>query len=215
MRKIKQFSRILLTVILLSSCSSSINRENVIINSEEVIDGDKIARFDPYSGFLIDFKIDFPHPAFKDEESHVELDFFKESYINEISRARTFGFMNEVELLRSNGLARGGSLDNAIVLDERKIINEEGLRFAGEFVRHKILDAIGDLYLLGKPIIGKFTAYKSGHELNNRLLRELAKEKNKWEIKSLDLDDLATADLANDYKKMTEKLNEFADVFED
>jgi len=180
-----------------------------------VTDGDKVAKFEPYPGFMIDFTIDFPHPAIKDEDSHVQIDFFKDSYIQEISRARTFGFMHEVEFLRANGLARGGSLDNAIVLDERKIINEDGLRFSGEFVRHKVLDAIGDLYLLGKPIIGKFTAYKSGHELNNRLLRQLVEEKNKWEIKTLDTNDVATAILAEEYSKMNTELNETAEILEE
>ena len=180
-----------------------------------VTDGDKVAKFEPYPGFMIDFTIDFPHPAIKDEDSHVQIDFFKDSYIQEISRARTFGFMHEVEFLRANGLARGGSLDNAIVLDERKIINEDGLRFSGEFVRHKVLDAIGDLYLLGKPIIGKFTAYKSGHELNNRLLRQIVEEKNKWEIKTLDTNDVATANLAEEYSKMNTELNETAEILEE
>jgi UDP-3-O-[3-hydroxymyristoyl] N-acetylglucosamine deacetylase len=180
----------------------------------EVNDGDKSARFDPHPGFLIDFTIDFPHPAFKDDDSHVVIDFFKDSYVSEISRARTFGFMHEVEFLRANGLARGGSLDNAIVLDESKIINDDGLRYTDEFVRHKILDAMGDLYLLGKPIIGKFTAYKSGHELNNRLLRKLAEETNKWEMKPMDVNDPITSDLAQNYLKMSEIINEAPEVVE-
>ena len=131
----------------------------------------------------------------------VEIDFFKDSYVNQISRARTFGFMQEVEYLRSNGLARGGSLDNAIVLDEYKILNDEGLRYSDEFVRHKILDAIGDLYMIGMPIIGKFTAYKSGHELNNKLLRLMLDQKTKWTIENLDLENVKTASLASDYAK--------------
>jgi len=180
----------------------------------EVNDGDKLARFDPHLGFLIDFTIDFPHPAFKENDSHVVIDFFKDSYVSEISRARTFGFMHEVEFLRANGLARGGSLDNAIVLDESKIINDDGLRYTDEFVRHKILDAMGDLYLLGKPIIGKFTAYKSGHELNNRLLRKLAEETNKWEMKPMDVNDTITSDLAQSYLKMSEIINEVPEVIE-
>jgi UDP-3-O-[3-hydroxymyristoyl] N-acetylglucosamine deacetylase len=180
----------------------------------EVNDGDKSARFDPHPGFLIDFTIDFPHPAFKDDDSHVVIDFFKDSYVSEISRARTFGFMHEVEFLRANGLARGGSLDNAIVLDESKIINDDGLRYTDEFVRHKILDAMGDLYLLGKPIIGKFTAYKSGHELNNRLLRKLAEETDKWEMKPMDANDPITSDLAQSYLKMSEIISEVPEVIE-
>ena len=180
----------------------------------EVNDGDKSARFDPHPGFLIDFTIDFPHPAFKENDSHVVIDFFKDSYVSEISRARTFGFMHEVEFLRANGLARGGSLDNAIVLDESKIINDDGLRYTDEFVRHKILDAMGDLYLLGKPIIGKFTAYKSGHELNNRLLRKLAEETDKWEMNPMDVNDPITSDLAQSYLKMSEIINEVPEVVE-
>jgi len=180
----------------------------------EVNDGDKSARFDPHLGFLIDFTIDFPHPAFKENDSHVVIDFFKDSYVSEISRARTFGFMHEVEFLRANGLARGGSLDNAIVLDESKIINDDGLRYTDEFVRHKILDAMGDLYLLGKPIIGKFTAYKSGHELNNRLLRKLAEETDKWEMNPMDVNDPITSDLAQSYLKMSEIINEVPEVIE-
>ena len=173
----------------------------VIKDIIKVEEGEKFAKFEPYNGFLVDFTIDFPHPAFKKENSRVEIDFFKDSYVNDISRARTFGFMQEVEYLRSNGLARGGSLDNAIVLDEYKILNDEGLRYSDEFVRHKILDAIGDLYMIGMPIIGKFTAYKSGHELNNKLLRLMLEQKNKWTIEHLDLHNEKTAILASDYLK--------------
>jgi len=173
----------------------------VIKDVIKVEEGEKFAKFEPYNGFLVDFTIDFPHPAFKKENNHVEIDFFKDSYVNNISRARTFGFMQEVEYLRSNGLARGGSLDNAIVLDEYKILNDEGLRYSDEFVRHKILDAIGDLYMIGMPIIGKFTAYKSGHELNNRLLRSMMDQKSKWGIEYLDLEGEQTALLASDYIK--------------
>jgi UDP-3-O-[3-hydroxymyristoyl] N-acetylglucosamine deacetylase len=173
----------------------------VIKDEIKVEDGEKFAKFEPYNGFLVDFTIDFPHPAFKKENSRVEIDFFKDSYVNHISRARTFGFMQEVEYLRSNGLARGGSLDNAIVLDEYKVLNDEGLRYSDEFVRHKILDAIGDLYMIGMPIIGKFTAYKSGHELNNKLLRLMLKKKTKWAIEHLDLENEQTASLARNYAK--------------
>ena len=127
------------------------------------------------------------------------LYFFKSSYIEDISRARTFGFMQEVEYLRSNGLARGGSLDNAIVLDEYKIINKDGLRYKDEFVRHKILDALGDLYMLGKPILGKFVAHKSGHDLNNRLLKKIIENKNSWKITNLDLEKEETSELAKDF----------------
>jgi len=162
---------------------------------------DKFAIFEPHKGFVIDFTIDFPHPVFKTEDSHVSIDFFQDSYIQDISRARTFGFMQEVEALRSNGLARGGSLDNAIVVDEYKIINKDGLRYKDEFVRHKILDAMGDLFMLGKPLLGKFTAFKSGHELNNRLLRALLEQKSKWAIEYLDLESEQTSLLASNYIK--------------
>ena len=180
---------------------SELKKFAVIKDLIKVEEGEKFAKFEPYNGFLVDFTIDFPHPAFKEENSRVEIDFFKDSYVNHISRARTFGFMQEVEYLRSNGLARGGSLDNAIVLDEYKILNDEGLRYSDEFVRHKILDAIGDLYMIGMPIIGKFTAYKSGHELNNKLLRLMLKQKSKWTIEHLDLENEKTASLASDYAK--------------
>jgi UDP-3-O-[3-hydroxymyristoyl] N-acetylglucosamine deacetylase len=148
----------------------------------EVRDGDKWVRFDPYFGFKIDFTIDFSHPVFEHSSKNVKIDFADNSYINEISRARTFGFMHEVEYLRSNGLARGGSLDNAIVLDEYRILNSDGLRYEDVFVKHKILDAIGDLYVLGHPLLGAFTAYKSGHALNNQLLRSLLADAEAWEF---------------------------------
>ena len=173
----------------------------VIKEEIKVQEDEKYAKFEPYNGFLVDFTIDFPHPAFKEENNRVEIDFFKDSYVNFISRARTFGFMQEVEYLRANGLARGGSLDNAIVLDEYKILNDEGLRYSDEFVRHKILDAIGDLYMIGMPIIGKFTAYKSGHELNNKLLRLMLENKSKWAIEYLDAEDKEKAYLATNYIK--------------
>ena len=181
----------------------------VIKDVIKVQDGEKFAKFEPYKGFLVDFTIDFPHPAFKKENSHVEIDFFKDSYVKQISRARTFGFMQEVEYLRSNGLARGGSLDNAIVLDEYKILNNEGLRYSDEFVRHKILDALGDLYMIGMPIIGKFVAFKSGHELNNKLLRLMLEQKSKWAVEYLNLEDEQNSSLARDY---TKDKNEF--IFE-
>ncbi|MEY3300636.1 MAG: UDP-3-O-acyl N-acetylglucosamine deacetylase [Pseudomonadota bacterium] len=172
----------------------------VLINDViEVKDKDKWARFEPYDGFKIDFTIDFPHPVFDTSTNKVALDFYDESYITEISRARTFGFMQEVEYLRSNGLARGGSLDNAIVLDEYKIINTDGLRYNDEFVRHKILDAVGDLYMLGYSIIGNFKAYKSGHELNNKLLLALLSNKKCWSLTTLDSQDPKTSNLAIRY----------------
>ena len=171
----------------------------VIKNVIEVKDKDKWARFEPYDGFRIDFTIDFPHPVFDESTNKVALDFYDESYVTEISRARTFGFMQEVEYLRSNGLARGGSLDNAIVLDEYKIINTDGLRYNDEFVRHKILDAVGDLYMLGYSIIGNFKAYKSGHELNNKLLLALLSNRESWSLITLDSQDPKTLKLATRY----------------
>jgi len=180
----------------------------VVINELiEVKDGDKLAKFEPHKGFIIDFMIDFPHPAFNVKDNHVSVDFFIDSYIKDISRARTFGFMQEVEYLRTNGLARGGSLDNAIVLDEYKIINEDGLRYSDEFVRHKILDAVGDLYMLGSPIIGKFTAYKSGHELNNKLLRALVANPQSWSLENLDANDIEMAELAKNYLTIANEFN--------
>ncbi|MSP85986.1 MAG: UDP-3-O-acyl-N-acetylglucosamine deacetylase [Methylotenera sp.] len=152
----------------------------------EVLEGDKWVRFKPYHGFKIDFTIAFNHPVFEHSGSSVSIDFATDSYIKEISRARTFGFMHEVEYLRSNGLARGGSLDNAIVLDEYRVLNADGLRYDDEFVKHKVLDAIGDLYILGHPILGAFSAYKSGHALNNQLIRALMQDATTWEYVTFD-----------------------------
>jgi len=137
----------------------------------EVNDGDKWARLEPYEGYRLSFSIDFRHPVIERSTQSVTVDFAETSYLKEIARARTFGFMHEVETLRESGLALGGGLENAVVLDEYRVLNAEGLRFADEFIRHKLLDAVGDLYLLGKPLLGAFTAHKSGHALNNRLLR--------------------------------------------
>jgi UDP-3-O-[3-hydroxymyristoyl] N-acetylglucosamine deacetylase len=139
----------------------------------EVRDGDKWARFEPFAGFKLDFTIDFPHPVFGSENRHVVVDFAEHSYVKEVARARTFGFMQDVESLREAGLIQGGSLHNAVVLDETRVLNSEGLRYDNEFVKHKVLDAIGDLYLLGHPLIGQYTAFKSGHALNNALARAL------------------------------------------
>jgi UDP-3-O-[3-hydroxymyristoyl] N-acetylglucosamine deacetylase len=144
-----------------------------IVAPVEVRDGDKWARFEPFDGFRLDFTIDFPHPVFGTENRHVVIDFAEHSYIREVARARTFGFMQDVEAMRAAGLGLGGSLQNAIVLDEVRVLNSEGLRYDNEFVRHKVLDAIGDLYLLGHPLIGQYTAHKSGHALNNALARAL------------------------------------------
>jgi UDP-3-O-[3-hydroxymyristoyl] N-acetylglucosamine deacetylase len=146
-----------------------------------VADGDKWARFEPYDGFKVTFTIDFDHPVFRKENQTASIDFSSTSFVKEVSRARTFGFMRDIEALRKNKLALGGSMDNAIVVDNYRILNEDGLRYADEFVKHKILDAIGDLYLLGRSLIGSFEGYKSGHGINNQLLRELLKQKDAWE----------------------------------
>jgi UDP-3-O-[3-hydroxymyristoyl] N-acetylglucosamine deacetylase len=148
----------------------------------EVREGDKLARLEPYFGYRLDFTIDFKHPAVDKTGQRFAIDFADTSYAKEIGRARTFGFAHEVEALREIGLARGGSLDNAIVLDEHRILNNEELRYDDEFVRHKILDAIGDLYLAGNPIIGSYVAEKSGHALNNLLLRKMFDQPDSYEF---------------------------------
>ena len=148
----------------------------------QVEDGDKWARFEPFNGFKLDFTIDFPHPVFGSENRQVVVDFAENSYAKEVSRARTFGFMQDVEAMRAAGLGLGGSLQNAIVLDEFKVLNSEGLRYDNEFVRHKVLDAIGDIYMLGHPLIGQYTAYKSGHGLNNLLARALLARADAFEV---------------------------------
>jgi UDP-3-O-[3-hydroxymyristoyl] N-acetylglucosamine deacetylase len=153
-----------------------------VLEPVEVRDGDKFARLDPYVGFKLNFTIDFKHPAVDKTGQTLEIDFADTSYIREIARARTFGFASEVEMLREIGLARGGSLDNAIVLDEHRILNNQELRYSDEFVRHKMLDAIGDLYLIGHPLIAAYTAFKSGHALNNQLLRALLANQAAYEI---------------------------------
>lgn len=146
--------------------------------------GDKQATFRPFEGFKVNFTIEFDHPVFQRQMLNASVDFSSTSFVKEVSRARTFGFMHEYEYLRSKGLARGGSLNNAIVVDEHQIVNEDGLRFEDEFVKHKILDAIGDLYLLGNGLIGEFDAHKSGHGLNNASLLALTADKDAWEMVS-------------------------------
>ena len=150
----------------------------------ELEDGDKWARFEPWDGFKISFTIDFNHQTFRNSTQLASIDFSTTSFVKEVSRARTFGFMRDLEALQKVGLARGGGFDNAIVMDSFRILNEDGLRYEDEFVKHKVLDAIGDLYLLGHPLIGAFSAYKSGHTLNNRLLRALTADKEAWELMS-------------------------------
>jgi UDP-3-O-[3-hydroxymyristoyl] N-acetylglucosamine deacetylase len=144
-------------------------------------DGDKWAQFDPFDGFKVNFEIEFNHPIFKRRAQRASMDFSTTSFLKEISRARTFGFMRDLETMRARNLALGGNLDNAIVLDDSKVLNEGGLRYEDEFVKHKILDAIGDLYLLGYSLIGEFSGFKSGHGLNNRLLRALLADTEAWE----------------------------------
>ena len=159
----------------------------------EVKDGDKWVRFEPFNGYKLGFTINFAHPVFAATKQNVTIDLGEHSYIKEVSRARTFGFMQEVEALRAQGLALGGNLDNAIVMDEYRVINPDGLRFEDEFVKHKVLDAIGDLYLLGHPLIGAFSGYKSGHALNNALLRALLADAQAWEYVTFDKDEEAPA----------------------
>ncbi|WP_199734362.1 UDP-3-O-acyl-N-acetylglucosamine deacetylase [Aquitalea palustris] len=150
----------------------------------EIVQGDKWVKLEPLDGFKITLSIEFNHPAFNLAPQKVTVDFASSSYLDEISRARTFGFMHEVEYMRQHGLGLGGSLDNAIVIDDEYVLNPEGLRFPDEFVRHKILDAIGDLYIVGHPLIAAFSGHKSGHALNNKLLRKLLDTPDAWEYVS-------------------------------
>ncbi len=163
----------------------------------EVRDGDKWARLEPYEGLKFSFSIIFNHPVIDRTNQSVTVDFAETSYLKEIARARTFGFMHDVEALRDSGLALGGGLDNAVVLDEYRVLNTEGLRFADEFIRHKVLDAIGDMYLLGNPLLGAFSAHKSGHALNNRLLRELLGDASAWEMVSFERAEEAPAGIVS------------------
>ena len=162
-----------------------------------VEEGDKWAEFSPHEGYTLTFRIDFDHPVFRQSAKELHIDLAQQSYAREVSRARTFGFMNEVEYLRSNGLALGGTLDNAIVMDEFRVLNNDGLRYADEFVKHKVLDAVGDLYLTGHSILGAFTAYKSGHGLNNKLLRTLMADASAWEWAEFGSDASTPATLLN------------------
>ncbi|BAN68409.1 UDP-3-O-acyl-N-acetylglucosamine deacetylase [endosymbiont of unidentified scaly snail isolate Monju] len=162
-----------------------------ILEPVEVRDGDKLARFEPFEGFKVRFAIDFDHPAIDGRACEAEMDFSSTSFVKEVSRARTFGFLRDIETLRENGLALGGSMENAIVVDDFRVLNEDGLRYQDEFVKHKILDAIGDLYLLGHSLIGAFTGYKSGHALNNRLLKALMAREGAWEEVTFENEDTA------------------------
>lgn len=165
------------------------------ITREVTVEEDgKVATFVPFDGFKVGFSIDFDHPVFKSKNQEASIDFSSTSFVKEVSRARTFGFMRDIERLRAMNLALGGSVDNAIVVDEYKVLNEDGLRYEDEFVKHKILDAIGDLYLLGNSLVGEFKGYKSGHDLNNKLLRKLIKETDAWEVQTFE--DASTAPIS-------------------
>src|SRR6266705_2909597 len=160
------------------------------------IDDAKWARFEPFEGFKLSFSIEFDHPAFERSAQAAHVDFADTSYVKEVARARTFGFIQDVEALRDSGLALGGSLENAVVVDEYRVLNAEGLRYSDEFVKHKLLDAIGDLYLIGHPLIGYFSAHKSGHALNNRLLRAALASKDAWEWVTFEREEDAPAALS-------------------
>lgn len=159
-------------------------------------EGDKWAELSPYDGFRLTFSIVFSHPVFDKSKTSVTVDFAEHSYVREVARARTFGFMQDVEHMRSQGLALGGSMENAIVMDEYRVLNADGLRYGDEFVKHKVLDAVGDLYLLGHPLLGAFSAHKSGHALNNKLLRALLADKTAWEMVSFERIEEAPASVA-------------------
>ncbi|MDH3325795.1 MAG: UDP-3-O-acyl-N-acetylglucosamine deacetylase [Gammaproteobacteria bacterium] len=152
----------------------------------KVEDGDKWARFEPFNGFKVSFSIDFDHPVFNSSTQRTKVDFSTTSFVREVSRARTFGFTRDIEVLRENNLALGGSMDNAVVVDDYRVLNADGLRYEDEFVRHKVLDAIGDLYLLGHSLIGEFSGHKSGHALNNKLLCALLANEDCWELVTFD-----------------------------
>ena len=165
-----------------------------ILREVTVEEGDKRATFLPFEGFKVSFEIDFDHPVLKGQTQSAVVDFSSTSFVKEVSRARTFGFMRDIEYLRKHNLALGGSVENAIVVDETGVLNEDGLRSDDEFVKHKILDAIGDLYLLGNSLIGEFKGYKSGHALNNQLLRKLIAETDAWEV--VTFEDASTAPIS-------------------
>lgn len=163
------------------------HKKLIQINKPVVLDdGDKWVRLDPYPGFKVHFTIDFDHPVFNEADNWAEMDFSQISYVKEVSRARTFGFLSDYEKLQSANLALGASLDNAVAIDEYRILNQDGLRYNDEFVKHKILDAVGDLYLLGHNVIGQFTGYKAGHALNNRLLHQLLETEDAWQYITVD-----------------------------
>ena len=170
-----------------------------ILEPVEVREGDKWARLSPFAGCRFDFAIDFDHPVFRHRNNQTRLDFSSRRYVREISRARTFGFLRDIEYLQSHGLTLGGGLDNAIVVDDYRVLNEQGLRFDDEFVRHKLLDAVGDLYLLGAPLIGHYQGYKSGHDLNNKLCLALQNAPQSWCWTELDHDSNIEIDYGENY----------------
>jgi len=175
-----------------------------VLKTVEVSEGEgdnlKWARLEPYDGFALSFAIDFRHPAIDSTANFAEVDFAKDSYVKTVARARTFGFVSEVEALRAAGLARGGSLDNAIVMDEYRVLNSDGLRYEDEFVKHKILDAIGDLYLIGKPLVARYVACKSGHGLNNQLARALLAQQDAWELVTYEATEKPARAFVNEWK---------------
>ena len=168
-----------------------------ILKTIELEKGDKKVRLEPFNGFKVGFTIDFKHPVFDATTSQVEVDFGQVSFVREVARARTFGFTQDVEMMRSRGLGLGGSLDNVVVVDDFRVLNAEGLRMDGEFVMHKALDAVGDLYMVGRPIIGAFYGYKSGHEMNNLLVRKLLADRTAWEEVTFDRLDALPRAFAN------------------
>jgi UDP-3-O-[3-hydroxymyristoyl] N-acetylglucosamine deacetylase len=171
-----------------------------LIEPVEVREGaganEKWARLEPYHGFKLSFEIDFKHPAVDSTGQHVEFDLSTGSYSRDIARARTFGFTKDVEMMRANGLALGGGLDNAIVMDDYKVLNSDGLRYDDEFVKHKILDAMGDLYVVGKPLLAAYSAFRSGHAMNNKLLRALLDQPQAWDVVTFENEKLAPAGFA-------------------
>ncbi|MCI5850257.1 MAG: UDP-3-O-acyl-N-acetylglucosamine deacetylase [Sutterellaceae bacterium] len=167
-----------------------------VLKTVEVQEGDKWAKLEPHFGFSLDFAIDFHHPAIDATIQHTKVDFSRDSYVKDVARARTFGFVNDVEFLRSIGLAQGGSLENAVVMDDFRVLNSDGLRSRDEFVKHKILDAMGDLYVLGHPLLAAYSASKSGHALNNRLLRALLADASAWAFETFEEEGKAPADFA-------------------
>ncbi len=165
----------------------------------EYVEDDKWVRLSPYDGFRLEFSILFNHPAIDSTSTSVVVDFAEHSYIRDVARARTFGFMQDVEAMRAHGLALGGSLDNAIVMDEYRVLNAEGLRYADEFAKHKVLDAIGDLYLCGHPLLASYSAYKAGHALNNQILRVLLEDREAWELVRFDQEGAAPPAVAHQF----------------